>query len=112
MGRYPHGFPPISALKLNRDIKEVARLAGIIYPVEVRSIQGGRPVCRKVPKYQLITSHTARRTGATLMYLASMEMYDIMKITGHRSPEMLRRYIRADTLDVAIKLVLRYPYFD
>ena len=112
LGRYPHGFPPISALKLNRDIKEVARLADIIYPVEVRSIQGGRPVCRKVPKYQLITSHTARRTGATLMYLASMEMYDIMKITGHRSPEMLRRYIRADTLDVAIKLALRYPYFD
>ena len=33
-------------------------------------------------------SHTARRTGATLMYLAVIEAYDIVKITGHKDIDL------------------------
>lgn len=61
--------------------------------------------------YLLISTHTARRTGATLMYLAGIPIYDIMKVTGHRSVATLEKYIRADKLDVARNLVLRYSYF-
>jgi len=42
-------------------------------------------------------SHTACRTGATLMYLAGMDIFDIKKVTGHTTPEMLKRYIKADS---------------
>lgn len=112
LDRYNGKMPRISALRLNRDIKELGRLAGITQDVEVCTIRGGVEYREIVPKYRLICSHTARRTGATLMYLAGLDIYDIMKITGHRSPDILRRYIRADTLDVAVKLALRYNYFD
>jgi hypothetical protein len=54
----------------------------------------------------------ARRTGATLMYLAGMDIFDIMKVTGHTTPEMLKRYIKADQLDVVQKLTDKYDYFD
>lgn len=57
-------------------------------------------------------SHTARRTGATLMYLAGMDIFDIMKVTGHTTPEMLKRYIKADQLDVVQKHTDKYDYFD
>ena len=67
---------------------------------------------RKYEKYKLIHSHTARRTGATLMYLAGMDVYDIMKITGHSSPNMLKKYIKADQLEVVDKIIDKYNYFD
>ena len=64
------------------------------------------------PKNELIKTHTARRTGATLMYLAGMDIYDIMKITGHTSPAVLKKYIRADELQVVDKIKGKYNYFD
>jgi integrase len=56
--------------------------------------------------------HTARRTGATLTYLARMDYYDIMRVTGHTSPAMLKKYIKADSIEVAAKITDKYSYFD
>lgn len=44
------------------------------------------------------------------MYLSGMDVYDICKVTGHTSIKMLRKYIKADELDVADKMV-KYNYF-
>ena len=33
-------------------------------------------------------------------------------VTGHTTPEMLKRYIKADQLDVVQKLTDKYDYFD
>ena len=46
------------------------------------------------------------------MCLAGMDIFDIMKVTGHTTQEMLKRYIKADQLDVAQKLTDKYDYFD
>lgn len=62
-------------------------------------------------KYKLIHTHTARRTGATLIYLSGVDIYDIMKVTGHTSPAMLKMYIEADSLKVVEKLTDKYDYF-
>ena len=43
---------------------------------------------------------------------AGMDIFDIMKVTGHTTPEMLKRYIKADQLDVVQKLTDKYDYFD
>jgi len=34
-----------------------------------------------------------------------------MKITGHTTPAMLRKYIKADSLEVVEKLTEKYDYF-
>ena len=93
-------------------IKEIAKEAGLTELVEIETTRGGIPKKEKVPKYELIMTHTARRTGATLMYLSGMEIYDIMKITGHSTPAMLKKYIKADQLEVVDKIVKKYNYFD
>ena len=45
------------------------------------------------------------------MYLAGIDIYDIMKVTGHTSPATLRKYIKAENLEVVEKLTDKYEYF-
>ena len=40
-----------------------------------------------------------------------MDIYDIMKITGHSTPQTLKKYIKADELEVVDKIVNKYDYF-
>ena len=110
--KYNFSVPHLPDQDLNRYMKEIGRLAGITEEVEIESTKGGKPKLERIEKCELIHSHTARRTGATLMYLAGIDIYDIMKVTGHASPEILKKYIKADNLDVAQKLTDKYDYFD
>ena len=112
LDKYNYNIPHLPDQDINRYIKEIGKLAGLTEEVEIESTKGGKSTLERIPKYQLIHSHTARRTGATLMYLAGIDIYDIMKVTGHASPEILKKYIKADSLDVAEKLSDKYDYFD
>lgn len=110
--KYRYNVPKMSHVKINEYIKEIGRLARINDQVEIKQTKGGFEKKVVFRKYELICTHTARRTGATLMYLAGIDIYDIMKITGHSTPAMLKRYIRADELEVAEKIIRKYDYFN
>ncbi len=109
--KYHYDIPHLSDQNINDNIKEIARLAGLTDKVRMTTTKGGRVGEEWVEKYKLVHSHTARRTGATLMYLAGMDIYDIMKITGHSTPAMLKKYIKADELEVVDKIMGKYDYF-
>ena len=109
--KYNYQLPHLEDQVINRYIKEIAKDAGLTELVEIKETKGGTPKLVKYPKYDLIHTHTARRTGATLMYLSGMDIYDIMKITGHTSPAMLKKYIKADQLEVVDKIMNKYDYF-
>ena len=110
--RYDYQMPHLADQVINRYIKDIGEWAGIDDIVEMVETKGGKKTAVKYKKYKLIHSHTARRTGATLMYLSGMDVYDIMKITGHSSPNMLKKYIKADQLEVVDKIIDKYNYFD
>ena len=109
--KYDYQMPHLEDQVINRYIKEVAKEAGLTEPVEIETTKGGTPKKETFEKWQLIHTHTARRTGATLMYLAGIDLYDIMKVTGHTSPAMLKKYIKAENLKVVEKLTDKYDYF-
>ena len=109
--KYDYNLPHLEDQVINRYIKEIGRDAGLTELVEIEKTQGGKAQIQRIEKYKLIHTHTARRTGATLMYLSGMDIYDIMKITGHSSPAMLKKYIKADQLEVASKIEDKYDYF-
>ena len=109
--KYDYDIPHLPDQLINNNIKEIARMAGLTEEVPVVTTKGGRPEQQMIPKYKLVHSHTARRTGATLMYLSGMDIYDIMKITGHSTPAMLKKYIKADELEVVDKIMSKYDYF-
>ena len=110
--KYDYQMPHLEDQTINRLIKLVAQRAGITELVTIETTKGGVKKKENVEKYKLVMSHTARRTGATLMYLAGIDAYDIIKITGHKDLDMLRKYIKADQLDVVQKLTDKYDYFD
>lgn len=110
--KYNYNLPHFEDQTINRHIKLIAERAGLTDLVTIETSKGGVRKKESIEKYKLVMSHTARRTGATLMYLAGVELFDIMKVTGHTSVEMLKRYIKADNLDVAAKLSDKYDYFN
>lgn len=112
LDKYDNKLPHMLPQKLNEHIKEVGRLAGITNPEKVPSVRGGKETVTIVPRYCLIHSHTARRTGATMMFNAGMDIYDIMRVTGHRSIDNLKRYVKAGEGEAALRIAAKYHYFD
>ena len=99
--KYNYRIPHMTEQYINSCIKEVAKTAGIDEPVTVETTSGGVLRVETRPKYAMVHSHTARRTGATLMYLAGMDVFNICAVTGHSSIAMLKKYIKADEIDRA-----------
>ncbi|MTB50059.1 site-specific integrase [Lewinella sp. W8] len=93
-----YGFKPpnITGQVFNRQIKEVCLLAG--FTEEIRQVKQikGRSEILSTPKYQLVSTHTARRSFATSAYEAGLPVRDIMALTGHSQEKTLMRYIRED----------------
>jgi len=109
--KYGNDIPHLSEQKINSYIKEIAKIAGLTDKVTVTATKGGKKTKSYIEKYNLVHSHTARRTGATLMYMAGLDIYDIMKITGHTSIDTLKKYIRANDGDSAYRIAAKYEYF-
>ena len=108
--KYENELPKLSDQKINEYIKEVAKVAGLTELVKITTTKGGKKEEKHIPKYMLIHTHTARRTGATWMYLSGMDKFDIMKITGHSSVKLLDKYIKASELD-SVRRIADYKYF-
>lgn len=52
-------------------------------------------------KWQLVTSHTARRSFATNMYLKCRDARMVMAITGHTTEENFMKYICVSQIENA-----------
>jgi integrase len=85
---------PLFEQKLNDQIKDVARIAGIDQDILVTRNAGGKIVEKTYKKYERISSHTARRSFATNAYKAGIPTIAIMKVTGHKRESTFLRYIR------------------
>ena len=94
----------------NKAIKWVGRQAGFTQKIAKNITLGGRMTGKLYPKWQLMSSHTARRSFATNAWLEKVAEADIMKITGHRSTSAFRKYLRADALVKAVSLS-DHPFF-
>lgn len=58
-----------------------------------------------VPRYELVSSHTARRTGITLMYKSKLlDTYEMMSISGHKTEEVFRDYIKLSRVEMAANI--------
>lgn len=80
--------------KINKYIKEIARLAKIDNTVTINRNIGGHNQEIRTKKYELITTHTARRSFATNAYKAGVPTIAIMKITGHTKESTFLKYIK------------------
>ncbi|MDQ3395681.1 MAG: hypothetical protein M3512_16460 [Bacteroidota bacterium] len=111
LSKYNYNLPKTHEQGLNKSIKDIGKLVEIDELVDIEMVRGGLKIKKTVPKYDLIKTHTARRSGATNMYLAGIPTLENMKITGHTSEVNLLKYIKASTEETAIKLS-SHPYFN
>jgi len=95
---------PIWEQKVNSYIKDIAEEAKITEEVTEETIQGGLKVSTKTKKHKLIMTHTARRTGCTLMFLTGIPTLSIMKISGHKTEKEFLKYIRVSQEETAQRL--------
>ncbi|GAB3927910.1 site-specific integrase [Larkinella terrae] len=106
------GIPPqtISNQKMNDYLKELCQGAGLKDRIEVSRTKGGLKQTRYLEKWELVTTHTARRSFATNAFLAKVPTVSIMKITGHKSEAVFLRYIKISSEQNAL-LMLEHPHF-
>lgn len=97
--------------RLNKKIKEVAEWAGIDEVQVIKKTAGGKKVENKAFKFNLVKSHTARRSFCTNAYLLDMDPIDIMEVSGHKSVKTFMNYIKADSLQKALKIA-SHPFFN
>lgn len=84
----------ISNQKFNEALKVIAELAGIKEPVVVNITRGGELETTVHKKYELVTSHVARRSFATNQIKKGLEPMLIMSITGHKTESEFLKYIK------------------
>jgi len=90
--------------KINQNIKEVARLTGLDEVIETTATISGLEVTQNQSKFELVTTHTARRSFCTNAYLMGMDSLDIMAISGHTTEKNFLKYIKVTPEQRAVKM--------
>lgn len=86
-------LPNISSQKFNQYIKEACKMAGIDHPINITRYIGQKRVDKVVPKYELITSHTAKKTFVTNSLILGMKESVIQQITGNLDHRTFKAYV-------------------
>lgn len=102
--------PALAQQHLNEWIKRVCRAVGIDSRVEVTRSDGARRTTEARRKYELVSSHTARRTGITLLYMTGVPLQQVMLVSGHRDEDSIRHYLRL-TKEENVALLKDNPFF-
>jgi len=88
----PRIFPKVSVQKFNKEIKELTSTIGLNYDVSKKKIVKGKVIRERIPKSQLISSITGRRTYITLCLEQGISPHILMETTGHKKIGTLLRY--------------------
>lgn len=76
----------------NRIIRNICRKCGITDKVKI--FKAGKEC--EGEKWEYVSSHTARRTFASLLYLRGVDLYTISRMIGHTSVKTTEGYIHAE----------------
>lgn len=93
--KYDYHIPTPRCIQyFNKAIKVICKKVGMTEIITFEREIAGEIVMISKPKYELISSHTARRTFATNMIKDGTAESNIMKLTGHKSSQCFARYNR------------------
>lgn len=108
------GMPtPLNNSYFNKFVKEVCRIVGFNNDVEgtLMNPKTRRKERGVFKKWQLISSHTCRRSFATNLYLMNFPTLSIMKITGHTTEASFLKYIKVTPKEHAEKLLAHWEAY-
>lgn len=104
--KYDYNLPKVSEQKFNKYIKMACLSAGINAPVVITS--GKYKKDEPYEKWELVSSHTARRSACTNMFLRGIPTIAIMKISGHKKESTFMKYIKVSAEENADYIAENY----
>ena len=113
--KYNGVLPSISNQKTNDYLKEIGKMIPEMKSSTTKETTiGGQRVAVNKLRWEMLSTHTARRTFATLQYLNGVPSITIMAITGHRTERDFLKYIKVTSKEHAEKMkamwaVGKYP---
>jgi integrase len=100
------GLPPtISNQKFNTYLKDVCQLVPSLKGGESKTTtKAGRKIMVSMKKWEMVSSHTARRSFATNEYLNGTSTLTIMAVTGHKTENAFLKYIKVSRKEEAERM--------
>lgn len=96
----PRLFPKVLVQDFNREIKLLLCKIGMNTDVVIRKQVKNNIFEKTYPKYELITSHSGRRTYITSCLQNNIRPHILMKTTGHKKIGTLLRYNQETELNI------------
>jgi integrase len=95
-------LPVISNQKMNEYVKELGKLAEINTPIRITQYIGNERIDTTFPKYELLSTHTGRKTFICTALALGIPPHVVMKWTGHSDYKSMKPYIDiADSIKAA-----------
>lgn len=119
--KYSYNLPSVVDVILNRYIKEILKKLSDIVPSLAKMVttkltmkqkkleEDGKLVVERndkgeviMPRYNCVTTHTARRSGITNMYLThKYTIVQMMHVSGHKTQKTFMDYIKLSSDEIA-----------
>ena len=102
-----HSVFQISNQYFNRELKEILKLADFTEKVVISTKKGTKTIEKTFEKWELVSSHTCRRSFCTNQFLKGVPSLLIRKISGHKTEKAFLEYIKVDE-ELAAKEMMKY----
>jgi len=102
--KYPTKLLIIAKKIYNEHIKNICKIAEIETPIQTVHYVGNKRIEEKKLKWELVSSHTARRTFITLSLKRGVMPEMVAAISSHRSRKSFQRYVKV-TSEESVKAV-------
>ena len=78
----------------NYYLHQLMRDVDLVDPVRIEERQQGKLIAKNIPKWKLISSHTARRTAITVNVLRGHNVHELRRCSGHTDLRVFDNYVR------------------
>lgn len=86
-------FPHITNQRMNMYLKDLCELCGLNQPITQTYYKGSQRIEETAPKYELIGTHTGRRTFICNALMLGIPAEIVMKWTGHSDYKAMKPYV-------------------
>lgn len=101
LSKYDFHLPTITNAESNKQIKAIAKKANINREIEICEMRGGEQYRYFAEAWQLIGTHTARRSFISNCILKRLDSEIIKKQTGHSTNSAFTRYNRIQSIEAS-----------
>lgn len=101
LSKYNYKLPKQNNQTENEQLKLLCKIAGFKEDTTITYKLAGELISEVKQRWELVTTHTARKTFITNCLRAGIEAYLVMEIVGIKKESTFRRYVQVTNNDVA-----------